>query len=234
MRGDESIASVEGTLSRRKRDRDLDSVQASSERRHLHDYLERKAESAVRAQNRLSEAEADMEIESWEQISSEMAPYETHRELESQRLQLFHANQWADQTQTEREKREREEREREEREERKRKAQVRERERFGRFIVGLPLSSFPQTLCVASLSRCRFQPACRAGTDRCADGTVLEHAHSATPTSQRLLYNATACVRCRPKYRSCGVHSAVWRPDGCPFFSFAAVWKRLRRHVGWS
>ena len=88
----------------------------------------------------------------------------------------------------------------------------REREREVWRARVAPHSLYQILWCVASLSRCRFQPACRAGTDRCADGTVSEHACSATPTSQRLLYNATACVRCRPKYRSCGVHSAVWRP----------------------
>ena len=65
-----------------KRDRDLNSVRISSERRSLHNYLERKAESAVQgenvAQKRSSEAEADMEIKSWEQKSSEMTLYETH------------------------------------------------------------------------------------------------------------------------------------------------------------
>ena len=47
-----------------------------SERQNLNDYLERKAESAVRGdyavQNRLSEAEAEMEIRSWEQKGSEI------------------------------------------------------------------------------------------------------------------------------------------------------------------
>ena len=47
MRGNESIASVEVTLSRGKRDRDLESVQTLSERRNLHVYLEQKAELAV-------------------------------------------------------------------------------------------------------------------------------------------------------------------------------------------
>ena len=39
--------------------------------------------------------------ERWEQKSSEVALHETHRELESQRLQLHQANQWADQAQRE-------------------------------------------------------------------------------------------------------------------------------------
>ena len=64
MRGLDSISNVEGTLSRGKRDRDLDSVQTLSERRNLHVYLEQKAELTVQgdcaAQKRLSEAEAEM------------------------------------------------------------------------------------------------------------------------------------------------------------------------------
>ena len=72
-----------------KRDRDLNSVRISSERRSLHNYLERKAESAVQGENvaqKRSEAEAKKEIKSWEQKSSEMTLYETHRELESQKI----------------------------------------------------------------------------------------------------------------------------------------------------
>ena len=47
LQGSASNASVEGTLSRGKIGRDLDSVQNLSERRNLHVYLERKAELAV-------------------------------------------------------------------------------------------------------------------------------------------------------------------------------------------
>ena len=54
------ISSVEGTLSRGKRARDLESVQSLSERRNLHAYLEQKAELAVpvvcAAQRRENEA----------------------------------------------------------------------------------------------------------------------------------------------------------------------------------
>ena len=42
-----------------------------------------------------------MEVRSWEQKSSEIALYETHRELESQRLQLHQATQRADQVERE-------------------------------------------------------------------------------------------------------------------------------------
>ena len=68
-RSNESIASVEWSVSRGTKDRVLDSVQTRSEMQNLHLYLEQKAESVVRgesaAQKRLSEAEVDMEIRSW-------------------------------------------------------------------------------------------------------------------------------------------------------------------------
>ena len=64
VRGNASSASIDGTLSRGKRDRDLESVQTLSERRNLRVHLEQKAELAVQgesaAQRRLSEAESDM------------------------------------------------------------------------------------------------------------------------------------------------------------------------------
>ena len=50
MRGNESFSSVEGTLPRGRRDRDLESVQTLSERRILHVYLEQKAELAVQGE----------------------------------------------------------------------------------------------------------------------------------------------------------------------------------------
>ena len=106
MRCNASKASVEGTLSRGKRDRDLESVQTQSERRNLHVYLEQKDEMAVQgecaARRRLSEAEAGMDIRNWEQRNSDIALYETNRELESERLERCQANQWADQAQRER------------------------------------------------------------------------------------------------------------------------------------
>ena len=40
--------------------------------------------------------------ESWEQRNSEIALHETHPPLESQRLQLYHANVWADNAHRER------------------------------------------------------------------------------------------------------------------------------------
>ena len=105
MRGNASNASVEGTLSRGERDRDLESVQTLIKRRNLHVYLEQKAVLAVQrecaAQRRQSEAETDMDIRNWEQRNSDIAICKTNRELESQRLELYQVNQWADKAQRE-------------------------------------------------------------------------------------------------------------------------------------
>ena len=50
VQGSASNASVEGILSRGKRDGDLESAQTLSERRNLHVYLEQKAELAVQGE----------------------------------------------------------------------------------------------------------------------------------------------------------------------------------------
>ena len=107
LRGNASNLSVEEMYSNGKRDRDLESVRTLSERKDMHVYLEQKAELAVRqecaAQKRLSEAEAEagMDMRNWEQRNADIALYEIKRELESQRLELYQANQWADQAQRE-------------------------------------------------------------------------------------------------------------------------------------
>ena len=93
--------SVEETFPKGKTDRDLESVQTPSERQNLHVYLEQRADLAVReecaALRRLSEAEADMEIKNWEERFSAVALCQTNRDVESQRLELYQANQRADQ-----------------------------------------------------------------------------------------------------------------------------------------
>ena len=103
MRRNESISSVEGTLSRGKRDRDLESAKTLSEWRNLHAYFEKEAEVAVQgkcvAQKRLSEAEAEMDKRNWEQRDADIALHVTNIELESPRLELYQANQWADKAQ---------------------------------------------------------------------------------------------------------------------------------------
>ena len=99
VRSNESIASVEESVSRGKRDGDLNRVCVSERQKKL------KAVSSVRgenaAQRRLSEAEPDVEIKNWEQRDCDVALYETNRELESQRLELWQANGWTDQAQRE-------------------------------------------------------------------------------------------------------------------------------------
>ena len=84
-------------LCREERDTDIWNVcKTLSERRNLHVYLEKKAELAVQgtcaAQKRLSEVEAEMDVRNWEQRNADIAHCETNRELESQRLELYHAN----------------------------------------------------------------------------------------------------------------------------------------------
>ena len=74
------------------------------------------------------------------------------------------------------------------------RVQKKKRESFGWIIIGLPLSSFPQTLCVASLSRCRFLRAVLERTDvpmaECRSMPVRP-----LRRVKRLLYNATAGLR---------------------------------------
>ena len=51
------------------------------------------------AQQRLYEAEADVEVKHWERRNSDLALYEINQEFPSQRFQLQQADQWADQAQ---------------------------------------------------------------------------------------------------------------------------------------
>ena len=70
---------------------------------NIHKILERKAELAARgeklAQQRFFEAGADVKVKHWEERNSDIALFEINQELESQRLQLQQAKQWADQAQ---------------------------------------------------------------------------------------------------------------------------------------
>ena len=81
----EPVSGVEELTLRSKRDRDVNVVQTLRDVENLCKFLERNAESAVpgdnEAQKRRSETEADVEARKWEQRSSEVALYETHREL---------------------------------------------------------------------------------------------------------------------------------------------------------
>ena len=49
---------------------------------------------SVHLRNRLSEAEAEMDRRTWEQRNAYIALCETKRQFDTQRLELFHANQW--------------------------------------------------------------------------------------------------------------------------------------------
>ena len=89
--------------SKGKRDRDQNVVQSLEDREHLHKILERKVDLAVRgeriAQQRLYEAEAEVEARYWEKRNSDIAFHEINQEFESHRFQLQQASRWADQAQ---------------------------------------------------------------------------------------------------------------------------------------
>ena len=71
--------------------------------KNLHKTLERKAELAVRgeriAQQKLYEAEADVEVKHWEKKNADMALNEVNQEFDSQRFQPHQASRRADQAQ---------------------------------------------------------------------------------------------------------------------------------------
>ena len=97
-----------GSVSKGKRERDQNVVRTLRHRQNLHKILERKAELAVGreklAEQRLYEAEADVEVKHWGKRNSDTALYEINQEFESQRLQLQQANQWTDQAQRQKNK----------------------------------------------------------------------------------------------------------------------------------
>ena len=77
-----------------------------SERKNLYEYLGKEAvarapQGECSAQRRLSEAEMEMVRKSCKRRKSDIAPYETNQQLESQRLELYQASHWADQAQQE-------------------------------------------------------------------------------------------------------------------------------------
>ena len=100
-----TVVSVEESVSREKRHRDLNVVQTLRDRQNLHNIFERKAELAARgekmAQQGLHEAVADVEVKHWEQRISDVALCEINQEFEFQLVQLQQAKQWADQAQRE-------------------------------------------------------------------------------------------------------------------------------------
>ena len=107
MQSDESAASVERDSSREHVDQILRCTQSSSERQSIHEYLEKKAEMAIHGegavQRRLFDAEAYLEVRRWEQRKLRIRPIMgLIGKLESQRMEVHQANQWADQTPRER------------------------------------------------------------------------------------------------------------------------------------
>ena len=104
---------VEKSLSKGNRNRASESVKLLPtgkyrilpERKSLHEDLEKEAERTVQgecaAQKRLSEAQVEVDRGEWERRNADIALCETTRHLESQRVELYQANQRADQAQRE-------------------------------------------------------------------------------------------------------------------------------------
>ena len=113
-RGVKSFSNVERSMSKCERNRETESAQPSpqvekekilSEQRSLRDCFERKTERAFQgkfaAQTRLSEAHSDLDRREWERRVAGIALYEIGRQLVSQRMELYQANQLIDQAQRE-------------------------------------------------------------------------------------------------------------------------------------
>ena len=83
----------------------LEKYRILPERKSLHEDLEKEAERTFQgecaAQKRLSEAQVEVDRREWERRNADIALYETTRHLESKRVELYQANQRADQAQRE-------------------------------------------------------------------------------------------------------------------------------------
>ena len=93
----ESVATtILSSLSRGKRDRELNFAQALRNRENLQKILERKVDLAVRreggAQQTLFRAEAEIEARNWEKRNRENYFQEISQEFESQRCRLNQAS----------------------------------------------------------------------------------------------------------------------------------------------
>ena len=104
----ESVATTLFSLqSRGKRDRDTNAVRSLRDRGNLQKILERKVDLAIQgekeAQQKLYQAEAEIEAENSEKRNRDHSFQEINQELESQRFRLNQASRWADQAQRERE-----------------------------------------------------------------------------------------------------------------------------------
>ena len=68
-------------------------MQTLKDRQNLHKFMERKVDFAVRGENTAQKILSDAEVENGDQKlgqrNSDIALYETHKELESQRLSLY-------------------------------------------------------------------------------------------------------------------------------------------------
>ena len=68
-----------------------------SEQKRLHEILEEKADRAFQgelaAQTRLCEAQSELDRREWQRRNAAFALYDTVRQLESQRMELYQANQ---------------------------------------------------------------------------------------------------------------------------------------------
>ena len=73
-----------------------------SEQRNIHSFLEKKADQAFRgecpAQTRLSEAQSELDRREWKTRNADIALCETGMQLQSQRMELYQANQLTDHT----------------------------------------------------------------------------------------------------------------------------------------
>ena len=102
---DESVATmIFSSQSKGERDRDTYVVRSLKDWENLQKILERKVDSAQFerervAQQKLYEAEAEVEARNWEKRNSDIAFRENNQEFESQRFQLHQASRWADQAQ---------------------------------------------------------------------------------------------------------------------------------------
>ena len=81
------VSSLLKSVLKVKRVRDQNVVQTLRDKQNLHKIFERKAELAARgekvAQQRLYDAEADVEVKQWETRNSDIALYEINPEFES-------------------------------------------------------------------------------------------------------------------------------------------------------
>ena len=102
------VPTIFSSQSKGKRDRDRNVVHSLKDRENLQKIFERKVDSAVRgerermAQQKMYEAEAEVQARNWEKRNSDIAFQEINPEFESQRFQLHQGSRWADQAQRER------------------------------------------------------------------------------------------------------------------------------------